>query len=148
MIEFTNRQLTFVVALVVVATWVLALVLRRERALATAVARGIPAQAVLGGITVLTDLNPWVVAPHFLLSMAIIAATLVLGRGCGPTPPRAAVPIGGRALAGSRPRPPQCRSPSAPSSPAAARTPATRTRARCAARACRCRRWPQLHADR
>ena len=39
---------------------------------------GIPAQAIMGGITVLTDLNPWTVAAHFLLSMSIIAVTTVL----------------------------------------------------------------------
>ncbi len=33
---------------------------------------------MLGGFTVLTHLNPWLVAAHFLLSMAIIAATYVL----------------------------------------------------------------------
>ena len=41
-------------------------------------ALGIPAQAVLGGITVLTELNPWVVALHFLLSMALIAVCVLL----------------------------------------------------------------------
>jgi cytochrome c oxidase assembly protein subunit 15 len=78
LIEFTNRQLTFVLALVAVATWLVAMALRRERALATAAALGIPAQAVLGGLTVLTHLNPWLVALHFLLSMAILAVTFVL----------------------------------------------------------------------
>ena len=41
---------------------------------------GIPAQGVVGGITVLTDLNPWVVGLHFLLSMALIAAAYALWR--------------------------------------------------------------------
>ncbi len=77
-IEFTNRQLTFVLAVIAIATWVVAMVLRRSRALATAAALGIPAQAVLGGFTVLTHLNPWLVAAHLLLSMAIIATTFVL----------------------------------------------------------------------
>jgi len=39
---------------------------------------GIPAQAVLGGITVLTGLNPWTVAAHFLLSMVILAITTTM----------------------------------------------------------------------
>ena len=44
-------------------------------------ALGIPAQAVIGGITVLTDLNPWVVSFHLLVSMAIISlAVLYLRR--------------------------------------------------------------------
>ena len=77
-IEFTNRQLTFVLVLVAIATWLVAMALRRERALATVAALGIPAQAVLGGLTVLTHLNPWLVALHFLLSMAIIAVTYLL----------------------------------------------------------------------
>lgn len=34
---------------------------------------GIPAQVLLGGITVLTGLNPWTVAAHFLVSMALVA---------------------------------------------------------------------------
>lgn len=77
-IEFTNRQLTFVLTVVALATWLVAMALRTERRLATLAALGIPAQAVLGGFTVLTHLNPWLVAAHFLLSMAIIAATFVL----------------------------------------------------------------------
>lgn len=77
-IEFGNRQLTFVLALVALATWLVAMAVRRERALATVAVLGIPAQAVLGGLTVLTHLNPWLVALHFLLSMGIIAVAFVL----------------------------------------------------------------------
>ena len=39
---------------------------------------GIPMQGVVGGITVLTNLNPWVVGLHFLLSMVIIAFAYAL----------------------------------------------------------------------
>ncbi|MCW2684205.1 MAG: cytochrome oxidase assembly protein, partial [Blastococcus sp.] len=39
---------------------------------------GIPAQALLGGVTVLTGLNPWTVAAHFLLSMVLVAVATVL----------------------------------------------------------------------
>ena len=94
-IEFTNRQLTFVLVVVAVATWLVAMALRRERALATAAALGIPAQAVLGGLTVLTHLNPWLVALHFLLSMAIIAVTFALWWRTRDLPPPAplAVPV-------------------------------------------------------
>jgi heme a synthase len=77
-IEFTNRQLTFVLVVIAVATWLVAMARRQERVLATFAALGIPAQAVLGGLTVLTHLNPWLVALHFLLSMAIIAITFRL----------------------------------------------------------------------
>jgi cytochrome c oxidase assembly protein subunit 15 len=46
--------------------------------LAATVAASIPAQALLGGITVLTHLNPWTVAAHFMLSMGIIALAFTL----------------------------------------------------------------------
>jgi cytochrome c oxidase assembly protein subunit 15 len=83
-IEFGNRLLTFVLTAVVVATLV-AVVRQRPRrrslvVLSTAVLLGIPAQAVLGGITVLTGLNPWTVMAHFLLSMVLIALAVVLHR--------------------------------------------------------------------
>jgi cytochrome c oxidase assembly protein subunit 15 len=77
-IEFTNRQLTFLVSLVVLATLVAAVLGRRQVRLAVLLAASIPAQAVLGGITVLTKLNPWFVAAHFLLSIAIIAVAFLL----------------------------------------------------------------------
>jgi cytochrome c oxidase assembly protein subunit 15 len=77
-IEFTNRQLTFVLSAVVLATLVVAVLARRQVKLAVLVAASIPAQAVLGGITVLTHLNPWTVAAHFLLSMLIIALAFAL----------------------------------------------------------------------
>jgi heme a synthase len=77
-IEFTNRQLTFVVVAVVIATLIVAWLDRREVRLAVLLAASIPAQALLGGITVLTHLNPWTVSAHFLLSMAIIAVAFTL----------------------------------------------------------------------
>ena len=77
-IEFTNRQLTFVLVVIAIATWVVAMVRRSQRGPATWAALGIPAQAVLGGLTVLTHLNPWLVAAHFMLSMAVIAVTFLL----------------------------------------------------------------------
>ena len=77
-IEFANRSLTFVVAAVLLLTAIAAWRQRRERGLALLALAGIPAQAVLGGIVVLTDLNPWLVAAHFLLSAAIIAVTFLL----------------------------------------------------------------------
>lgn len=72
-IEFTNRTLTYVLAAVaiaaVVATWNRPGTVRR---LAIGVALGIPLQAVIGGISVLTKLNPWVVSLHLLASMAMV----------------------------------------------------------------------------
>ncbi|SDJ20868.1 cytochrome c oxidase assembly protein subunit 15 [Frankineae bacterium MT45] len=78
LIEFSNRMLTFVLVVIAVATLVVSVIQRRERPLATVALLGIPAQAVLGGITVLTELNPWAVGCHFLLSMGIIAVTYTL----------------------------------------------------------------------
>jgi cytochrome c oxidase assembly protein subunit 15 len=49
---------------------------------------GIPGQAVLGGITVLTDLNPYVVGLHYLLSAVLVGLAAVLlyrVRVAGPT---------------------------------------------------------------
>ncbi len=81
-IEFGNRLLTFVLTAVVVAglvaVWRARPVRPGLRLLATLVFLGIPAQAVLGGITVLTGLNPWTVMAHFLLSMVILGLAVVL----------------------------------------------------------------------
>ena len=79
-IEFGNRLLTFVLAAVAVATvvavWRSA---RRDlRPLAVLTFLGIPAQALLGGVTVLTGLNPWTVAAHFLVSTVLVALATVL----------------------------------------------------------------------
>lgn len=72
-IEFSNRLLTYVLAAiaiaVVIAVWKRPGILRK---LAIAIALGIPAQGVIGGITVLTGLNPWIVAFHLICSMAMI----------------------------------------------------------------------------
>ncbi|MGZ4444732.1 MAG: COX15/CtaA family protein [Nocardioidaceae bacterium] len=79
-IENYNRRLTFVLALVAIAT-VLAVfrsVRRDLRRLAVLSFLGIPAQALLGGMTVLTGLNPWLVAAHFLLSMVLVAVATTL----------------------------------------------------------------------
>jgi cytochrome c oxidase assembly protein subunit 15 len=78
LIEFSNRMFTFVLVAIALATWIVAMIRRRERVLATVAALGIPAQAVLGGLTVLTHLNPWLVGAHFLLSMGILAVTFLL----------------------------------------------------------------------
>lgn len=77
-IEFGNRSLTFVVGAVVLLTLLAAWRQHREARLALLAFLGVPAQAVLGGIVVLTDLNPSLVAVHFLLSAAIVAVTFLL----------------------------------------------------------------------
>ncbi|MCY7399582.1 MAG: COX15/CtaA family protein [Nocardioides sp.] len=99
-IEFGNRMLTFVLAAVAVLCFLAALGSRHRRAtrLALVVGLGIPLQAVIGGITVLTDLNPWIVAGHFLLSMAMIMVCVALVDELR-SPQREAAPALPRALA-------------------------------------------------
>ena len=94
-IEFGNRTLTFALTAIAVATLVSAWQSGRRdlRRLAILLALGIPAQAVIGGITVLTDLNPWIVSFHLLVSMAIISlAVLYLHRIDVPAERTARVP--------------------------------------------------------
>ena len=82
-------MLTYVLVAVAVGTFVAAWQSGRRdlRRLALVIALGIPAQAVIGGITVLTDLNPWIVSFHLLCSMAIIGvAVLFLHRVEHPAP--------------------------------------------------------------
>jgi heme a synthase len=78
-IEFGNRTLTFVLVAIAIATFVSAWRTGRRdlRLLALLIALGIPAQAVIGGITVLTDLNPWIVSLHLVLSLAIVSLTVL-----------------------------------------------------------------------
>ena len=89
-IEFGNRLLTFVLAALAIAAVVAALRMRarwlaqgaRPRRpillLAAVPLLGTLAQAVLGGVTVLTGLHPATVGAHFLVSIAIIAGCVVL----------------------------------------------------------------------
>ena len=81
-IEFGNRMVTFVLAAVAIATFVAAWRVGRRGPLRLALllAVGVPAQAVLGGVTVLLDLNPWVVAGHLLISLAMISVAVLLLR--------------------------------------------------------------------
>jgi cytochrome c oxidase assembly protein subunit 15 len=72
-IEFTNRLLITVVSIVVLAVLILAILQRRQVKTAVLLVATVPAQAVLGGLSVLTKLNPWVVASHFLFSIVILA---------------------------------------------------------------------------
>jgi cytochrome c oxidase assembly protein subunit 15 len=101
LIEDGNRVLGAAVGLVAALVLVLALLQwvrdRRQVGWAAATLAGIPAQAVLGGITVLTNLNPWVVACHFLASMAVIFAAyrlwLATGEPAGAVRPQVGAPL-------------------------------------------------------
>jgi len=79
-IEFGNRLLTFVLLINALALMftILKSGKRELRKLGALQILGILAQGVLGGITVLTALNPATVATHFLLSIILIAGALSL----------------------------------------------------------------------
>jgi heme a synthase len=102
-VENTNRGLTVVIMAAVLAVFVAAY---RERPSRPVVRRwawvtllGVPAQAVLGGVTVLTHLNPWVVCAHFLLSVALVGAATVLWWNTRAASEAGAVPVLVRRLA-------------------------------------------------
>ncbi|MEV6601184.1 COX15/CtaA family protein [Actinoplanes sp. NPDC051346] len=96
-IEFGNRLLGVALGLIALATFIAALRHKPRRRslilLSLAAGLGIPGQGVIGGVTVLTDLNPWVVGLHFLLSMALISVTWALWQRTkeGDAPTRALV---------------------------------------------------------
>jgi cytochrome c oxidase assembly protein subunit 15 len=85
-IEFANRLLTFALALIALGTFIAVVRLAKQQRVglllpALFLGLGIPAQAILGGITVLTQLNPWTVGGHFVLSGIMIwLATLLVWR--------------------------------------------------------------------
>jgi heme a synthase len=100
LIEFGNRTLFVIVALVglacAVAAWQQVPRRRPVVLLASVALSGVFAQALLGGLTVLTGLNPFVVSSHFLLSMALIAAALAVyerSADAGDGPPRPLVRV-------------------------------------------------------
>jgi cytochrome c oxidase assembly protein subunit 15 len=86
-IEFGNRLLTFLLLFAAVAVVVYAIKKARRDLLWRALLQvlGILGQGVIGGITVLTDLNPLAVASHFILSIFLIAgAVSIVARGRSP----------------------------------------------------------------
>lgn len=90
-IEFGNRLLTFVLLIVAILTFATVFRIRRQRrgltSLAVLLGLGIIIQAVIGGITVLMGLNPWVVGLHFVVSAVLIAiAALLVWRALRPYP--------------------------------------------------------------
>jgi cytochrome c oxidase assembly protein subunit 15 len=98
-VEFGNRSLTFVLgviaALMLAAVWGTLRSDRPRRDLvvpSVVLLLGIPAQAVIGGMTVWSGLNPWVVMLHFMCSAALIGVATVLVRRAqrrlGVVPPR------------------------------------------------------------
>ncbi len=95
-IEFSNRLLNFplvvITVLVFIAAWRFRPQGTRRRDLVWLAAiqpAGVFAQAAIGGIVVLTKLNPAAVSVHFLVSAGIVAAAVVLHVRCteGDDPP-------------------------------------------------------------
>ena len=98
-VEFGNRTISGVLGVIGLAVLLLVSTDRSRSAgyrwLGTVPLLGVLAQAVIGGITVLVDLNPAVVGLHLLISMALVALSAWLvartREGDGP-----AVPLTGR----------------------------------------------------
>lgn len=98
-IEFGNRLLTFVLVIVAILMFLSIVRMRRERrdlfVLSIVLGLGIPAQAVIGGISVLTNLDPYVVGLHFVLSavLVVLATVLVWRVYRGPRGARLPLPV-------------------------------------------------------
>ena len=78
-IEFGNRLMTGVVGIVALLVVLSIWRLRRERrdlwTLAIVVVLGIVAQAIVGGVTVWTGLNPFIVGFHYVASLVLVCVT-------------------------------------------------------------------------
>jgi cytochrome c oxidase assembly protein subunit 15 len=87
LVEFINRVVSFSVGLVVAAVAVAALLLRPRRRdlvwLSWSLVAGFVGQAVIGGLSVVYGLAPGWVMAHFLLSMVLLWAALVLVHRAG-----------------------------------------------------------------
>ncbi len=87
LIEFGNRMFTGLVVVAVIAAVLMSM--RREprrrdlTMLSWGLVAGVIGQIVLGGITVLFDLNPALVASHFLLSIILVTDAVLLHHRAG-----------------------------------------------------------------
>jgi cytochrome c oxidase assembly protein subunit 15 len=77
-IEFGNRTLTFLVLAISIALFVFSLINEKRNIILWSFFPliGTLLQAVLGGITVLTGLNPFTVMAHFLLSIILVGISV------------------------------------------------------------------------
>lgn len=86
-IEFGNRLLTFVLAAIAVLTILALWRLRKTHGklfgMSLVLLLVVPAQAIIGGITVWTDLNPWIVMLHFLVSAVMVSIATLLAYRIG-----------------------------------------------------------------
>jgi cytochrome c oxidase assembly protein subunit 15 len=98
LIEFGNRMMTGVVGIVALVLFVLVWRIRRERrdlfVLAFIVGAGVLAQAIVGGITVWTGLNPFIVGFHYVSSLLLVCvcAAFIVRMDATPGPREPAVP--------------------------------------------------------
>jgi cytochrome c oxidase assembly protein subunit 15 len=87
MVEFINRTFTGLVSVTVIVCVLGSLVRvprRRDLVwLSLGLVAGVIAQAVLGGLTVLFDLEPPFVMAHFMLSLVVLTNAIVLHRRAG-----------------------------------------------------------------
>lgn len=82
-IEFANRLLTFVLLLIALFTFICVLLEPKGSRkgifwTSFSLGLGIIVQAVIGGISVLTGLNSWIVGLHFVVSAVLIAIATIL----------------------------------------------------------------------
>ncbi|WP_330176389.1 COX15/CtaA family protein [Streptomyces sp. NBC_01498] len=104
-IEFGNRMLTYVLSAAVGWAIVAARSVEPRRRGLTRLAWSmfwvVVLNAVMGGVTVHTELNPWTVAVHFLLANALLTVAVVVWQRTreGDAPPRPRVPRPVRKLA-------------------------------------------------
>lgn len=86
-IEFGNRLITGLVSVAVIAAVLGSLARRPRRAdlvrWSWGLVAGVVGQVVLGGIVVLSHLNPWLVLGHFALSMVLVFNAVVLHHRAG-----------------------------------------------------------------
>ncbi|QAY74997.1 heme A synthase [Agromyces protaetiae] len=81
LIEFGNRMMTGVVGIVALVVFILVLVAKLQRTrrdlftLSLIVGLGIVAQAIVGGVTVWTGLNPFIVGFHYVSSLLLVCVT-------------------------------------------------------------------------
>jgi cytochrome c oxidase assembly protein subunit 15 len=98
LIEFGNRMMTGVVGIVALVLFVLVWRIRRERrdlfVLAFIVGAGVVAQAIVGGITVWTGLNPFIVGFHYVSSLLLVCVctAFIVRMDATPGPRELAVP--------------------------------------------------------
>ncbi|MHB1599516.1 MAG: COX15/CtaA family protein [Acidimicrobiales bacterium] len=82
LVEFSNRMVSVAVTVLSIVAFLASLtagVRRRDIVwLSSGLVAGILGQIVIGGVVVLTKLNPYWVALHFLLTLAIVADAIVL----------------------------------------------------------------------